>query len=62
MPGSPADRSGVHVGDKIVKLDGINTSDLDSGAALGLLSNAAPYGETLALELGRGVTVNVTAE
>lgn len=62
MPGSPADRSGVRVGDKIVKLDGINISDLDSGAALGLLSNVAPYGETLALELGRGVTVNVTAE
>jgi hypothetical protein len=60
--GSPASRADVRVGDKIVKLDGINISDLDTGAAIRLLSDAAPYGETLALELARGVTINVTAD
>ena len=62
LPASPATHVDLRVGDRVTKLDGISVSDLDNGSVQRLLSNAAPYGETLTLELARGVTVNVTAE
>jgi hypothetical protein len=62
LPASPATHIDVRIGDKITKLDGISVSDLDNGSVQRLLSNGAPYGENLILELARGVTVNVTAE
>lgn len=57
-PGGPAAKTAIEVGDVVTSVDGISV--VGENAMQGYLMMNAPVGTTLALELARGTTVNVT--